>query len=91
VGVRREPERTCAGCREKAAKGALLRVARAPDGVVRVDPGGKVAGRGAYVHRAAACVDLAIRRGALARALRIGLSPEEAARLRADIEREVGH
>ena len=85
-----EPERTCVGCRGKAAKRDLLRVVRAPDGTVRIDPGGKAPGRGTYVHRDAACAEVAIKRGALARALRTGLDADGAARLRADIERDVG-
>jgi hypothetical protein len=36
------------------------------------------------------CVSLAIRRGSIGRALRIGLDADGAARLMADIEREVG-
>jgi len=85
-----EPERTCMVCRGTAAKRDLLRVVRAPDGTVRIDPGGKAPGRGAYVHRDAACAEVATKRGALARALRTGLDADGAARLRADIEREVG-
>ncbi|HEX9716935.1 MAG TPA: YlxR family protein [Actinomycetota bacterium] len=84
-----EPERTCVGCREKAGKRGLLRVVRSPDGVVRVDAVGKAPGRGAYVHRDTSCLEAALRRGALARALRTGLGPDEAARLRIAIEREV--
>jgi hypothetical protein len=34
-------------------------------------------------------VDLSIRRGGMARALRTGLKPEEAARLRSDIDEEM--
>lgn len=84
-----EPERTCVGCRGKGGKRDLVRVVRAPDGKVKVDPAGRAPGRGAYVHRDPACVDLALGRGALARALRTGLDADGAARLKADIEREV--
>lgn len=90
VGPPREPERTCVACRGKAAKRDLLRVVRASDGAVKIDPTGKAPGRGAYVHREAACAKVAIERSALARALRTGLNPDGAARLGADIEREVG-
>jgi hypothetical protein len=38
------------------------------------------------VHRESACVDAALRRGALARALRTGLGADELGRLRDDIE-----
>ncbi len=80
------PERTCVGCRGRAPKADLLRVVRTPEGRVAADPSGKAPGRGAYLHRDPRCADLALRRGALARALRAGLPPEEAGRLRADIE-----
>ena len=81
----REPERSCVGCRKRASKAELLRVAGTPAGV-RVDPLGTAPGRGAYVHRDPSCVSEAVRRGALARALRVGLTQEELARLRTDIE-----
>jgi hypothetical protein len=53
----------------------LLRVARTPSGL-RVDALGPDR----------ACVDAAMRRGALVSALRVGLAEEELARLRTDIE-----
>ncbi len=84
----REPERSCVGCRRRAPKAELLRVARSPEGV-RADPRGEAPGRGAYVHRDAACVAAAVRKGALARALRTGdegLDQEELARLRNEME-----
>jgi predicted RNA-binding protein YlxR (DUF448 family) len=79
------PERSCVGCRGRAPKADLLRVARTPSGL-RVDALGTAPGRGAYVHPDRACVDAAMRRGALVSALRVGLAEEELARLRTDIE-----
>lgn len=84
------PERTCVGCRVKAPKAELLRLVLGSDGLVRVDPSGAAAGRGAYVHREAACWDEALRRGSISRALRTGLDEGGAATLRADIEGELG-
>ena len=84
------PERTCVGCRGRAPKSELLRLSLGLDGVVRADPPGSLAGRGAYVHRDPACVDEAIRRGGVARALRTRLDEGGAATLRADIEGELG-
>ncbi|HLA91919.1 MAG TPA: YlxR family protein [Actinomycetota bacterium] len=84
------PERTCVGCRGRAPKAELLRVYRSPDGSVVVDPGGYAAGRGAYVHRDRACVDEALRRGGVGRALRTRLDEDGAATLRAEIEGELG-
>jgi uncharacterized protein len=82
-----EPVRTCVGCRAASSKRALVRVVRAASGAIAPDPTGKAPGRGAYVHPTPACVDEALRRGALARALRVGLDRGGAARLRADLER----
>ncbi len=82
---RREPVRTCVGCRATAGKAELIRLVRTPEGV-RVDRDGRAPGRGAYVHADPACWDAALRRGALARALRTALSSGEASTLRADIE-----
>ncbi|MFF6998071.1 YlxR family protein [Streptomyces sp. NPDC008313] len=64
------PERTCVGCRERAAKPDLLRIV-AVGGECAPDPRGTLPGRGAYLHPALACLDLAVRRRALPRALRV--------------------
>ena len=50
-----------------------MRLVRTADGSARVDPTGRQAGRGAYVCRSPACLDNAITKGALSRALRIQL------------------
>ncbi|MBW8738447.1 MULTISPECIES: YlxR family protein [Streptomyces] len=63
------PERTCVGCRERAAKKDLLRIV-AVEGECVPDHRGTLPGRGAYVHPAQACLDLAVRRRAFTRALR---------------------
>ncbi|GGO93563.1 YlxR family protein [Wenjunlia tyrosinilytica] len=64
------PERTCVGCRTRAAKDDLLRTVAVGDECVP-DPRGTLPGRGAYVHPDEACLDLAVRRRALPRALRV--------------------
>ncbi|MFD9006782.1 YlxR family protein [Streptomyces sp. NPDC059582] len=64
------PERTCVGCRERAAKTDLLRIVAVGDACVP-DPRGTLPGRGAYVHPAPVCLDLAIRRRAFPRGLRV--------------------
>ncbi|MEV2216664.1 YlxR family protein [Streptomyces sp. NPDC050997] len=63
------PERTCVGCRDRAAKKDLLRTV-AIEGECVPDDRGTLPGRGAYVHPALVCLDLAIRRRAFPRALR---------------------
>ena len=86
MSTRREPERTCVGCRARARKAELLRIVRGPGATVRVDPTGSSPGRGAYVHRSRDCARAALAKGSLGRALRMGVGPEEAARLGRDIE-----
>jgi predicted RNA-binding protein YlxR (DUF448 family) len=51
-----------------------------PDGSPEVDPDGTLPGRGAYVHPATACIEAAVPAG-VARALRTGISVEQASRL----------
>ena len=63
------PERTCVGCRERAAKKDLLRIV-AVEGECVPDHRGTLPGRGAYVHPALVCLDQAVRRRAFTRALR---------------------
>ena len=57
------------GCRERAAKTDLLRIVASGDACVP-DLRGTLPGRGAYVHPTVACLDLAVRRRAIPRALR---------------------
>jgi uncharacterized protein len=85
----REPERSCVACRTRRPKEALLRVARSRDGIVRADPSARAPGRGAYVCRDPRCVGDAVGRGALARALRVSLGPEDLATLREAMEKEI--
>jgi len=47
----------------------LLRVVRTPEGTIRADDTGKLAGRGAYVCREEECVEQALKQKRLARSL----------------------
>ncbi|MFF3321108.1 YlxR family protein [Streptomyces sp. NPDC002889] len=78
------PERTCVGCRERAAKSDLLRIVVIED-VCVLDDRGTLPGRGAYVHPALVCLDLAVRRRAFPRAFRVQ-GPLETAALRRYVE-----
>jgi uncharacterized protein len=66
--TRHEPRRTCVACREEGTKDELVRLVKGPGGV-EVDLSGRAPGRGAYLHRRAECLELARKRGGLARAL----------------------
>jgi predicted RNA-binding protein YlxR (DUF448 family) len=67
--------RTCIGCRERVVKSALLRVTARSDETgqlaVTADPTGTAPGRGAHLHPTRECFELATRRRAFGRALRL--------------------
>lgn len=69
------------GCRTTLAKRELIRIVRTAEGV-RVDPTGKLAGRGAYLHDRRSCWERGLR-GALSHALKAELTPEDRERLEA--------
>ena len=64
-----EPVRTCVGCRRKAPRSVLVRLAL-EDGHVVVDESASLPGRGAWLHPDADCLALASRRNSIGRALR---------------------
>ncbi|HEX7188890.1 MAG TPA: YlxR family protein [Actinomycetes bacterium] len=64
------PVRTCVGCRERADASELLRVV-ARSGALVPDVGRRMPGRGAHLHRDRGCLELATRRRAFPRALRV--------------------
>jgi predicted RNA-binding protein YlxR (DUF448 family) len=65
-----EPVRTCVGCRARAPRSSLLRVIAADSSLV-VDEQASLPGRGAWLHPAQECLDVAITRRAFARALHV--------------------
>lgn len=84
VEAKQRPERTCTGCRQKAAQAELVRIVRR-DGRAVVDAplrfkvrGGvskQLPGRGAWVHPRPRCVTLAAQ-GGLARSFRAPLATD---------------
>jgi len=74
------PQRTCVGCHTVLPKRSLIRLVRRPEGV-QIDPTGKLAGRGAYLHNRRSCWERGLK-GPLAHALKVDLKPADADRLR---------
>jgi uncharacterized protein len=64
------PVRTCVGCRNRAARADLLRVVADGDRLIP-DLARRLPGRGASVHPDLRCIDLAEKRRAFPRALRL--------------------
>jgi predicted RNA-binding protein YlxR (DUF448 family) len=75
---KRVPQRMCIACRQGAGKRELVRVVRSDSGV-KVDPTGKLLGRGAYLHPVRSCWQRAIDQRLLQRSLRTMISAEELA------------
>ncbi|NLJ64571.1 MAG: YlxR family protein [Christensenellaceae bacterium] len=63
------PMRMCVACREMTPKRELIRVVRSPEGEISIDDRGKKNGRGAYVCNKIECIENAIKRKQLERAL----------------------
>jgi len=78
--VKHIPQRTCVACREVLPKRQMVRIVRTANGV-QVDPTGKLAGRGAYLHDRRECWERGLK-GALANALKAELTTEDRAQLK---------
>ncbi|MFG3439717.1 YlxR family protein [Nonomuraea sp. NPDC047897] len=85
-GGRATPQRTCVGCRVRAAGSELLRLVLVEDHVVP-DLRRRLAGRGASLHPSVRCLELAERRRAFPRAFRVP-GPLDVSRVRAHLEEE---
>jgi uncharacterized protein len=73
--IKHVPQRTCVGCRQVLAKRSLTRIVRTTEGV-RVDPSGKLRGRGAYLHDDRSCWETGLK-GPLAHALKTELTEQD--------------
>lgn len=69
------------GCHTVMPKRQLVRIVRTAEGVL-IDPTGKRAGRGAYLHDRRSCWEAGLR-GSLSRALRVEITAEDRERLQA--------
>jgi hypothetical protein len=74
------PQRTCVGCHTVLPKRGLIRLVRRPEGV-QIDPTGKLAGRGAYLHNSRSCWEKGLK-GSLPHALKVDLTREDLEHLR---------
>jgi predicted RNA-binding protein YlxR (DUF448 family) len=77
--VKHIPQRTCVGCREVLEKRSLIRIVRTEEGI-KIDPSGKLNGRGAYLHEQRSCWETGMK-GSLAHALKVELSEADRALL----------
>ncbi len=71
---RKIPVRKCIACGEGKPKKELIRIVKTTDGEVRIDPTGKVNGRGAYICPRVECLDLAIKSKKISKNLEIDIT-----------------
>ena len=67
--MKKIPMRRCVATQAQLPKKELLRIVRTPEGTVKIDLTGKANGRGAYLAKTVEAIEVAQKRGALARAL----------------------
>ena len=80
------PQRQCMGCRERKPKRDMIRIVRGPDGQVRLDFGGKMNGRGAYICPNPECLKKVQKSKALERSLEVPIPEEVYERLMKEME-----
>lgn len=85
---RKIPLRICVGCRAKRPKQELIRLVRTPQGDLRLDPGGKISGRGAYICRQDSCLEQALKGKRLEKNLQHSLSEELIAEIKMLLQSE---
>jgi uncharacterized protein len=71
--MKKIPLRRCVATSTQAPKKELIRIVRTPEGVVKIDETGRANGRGAYLLKSLEAVDIAQKKGSLARALESGV------------------
>ena len=70
------PERMCVVCRNHKEKRQLVRIVRASDGTLGIDPTGKANGRGAYICKETDCIEKAQKQKRLERAFSMSIPQE---------------
>ena len=68
-------ERTCVGCRQRSVRANLIRVDEQSNSLI-FDYNKSLPGRGAWLHQAQQCLELAISRRAFFRALKLKSQPD---------------
>lgn len=70
------PQRQCVGCRGMKDKNQCLRIVKSAENKIEIDLSGKKNGRGAYICRSKACLELALKNKGLERSFQIAIPDE---------------
>jgi predicted RNA-binding protein YlxR (DUF448 family) len=74
--VKKVPLRKCVATQEQLPKKELIRIVKNNESLVFVDLSGKKNGRGAYLKKSLAALEVAIKKNSLGRALEIAIPNE---------------
>ena len=74
--MKKIPMRKCVVTQEQFPKNELLRIVLTPEGVIEIDPTGKLNGRGAYISKQVSTLELAQKTRVLERALKVKVPQE---------------
>ena len=74
--TKKQPTRTCVGCKQIKEKKELIRIVRNKEGEISLDFTGKKSGRGAYVCKNKECLEKAIKTKALERVFECKIEDE---------------
>jgi len=78
--------RKCVGCQEMKGKKEMIRVIRTEEGEFLLDTTGKKNGRGAYVCKARACLEKAVKNKGLERSFKQSIPREVYEKLEKEME-----
>ena len=82
MSLHKTPLRKCIGCNEMKDKRQLVRIVKNSEGVINVDPTGKMPGRGAYICKDVKCFDAAVKAKRLEKSFKAPIPDEIYASLR---------
>ncbi len=68
--------RMCCACREHADKSELLRIVKAPNGEIKLDPTNQADGRGVWLHNNEVCKSKVVKRKLLNSAFKCSVSED---------------
>jgi predicted RNA-binding protein YlxR (DUF448 family) len=86
--MKHHPERTCIGCRSILKKDDVIRIIAGPAGVL-IDYREKLEGRAAYICPRVACIEKALRKETLMKALRINVKPPDVSAFVSQLEADI--
>lgn len=86
MSAKKIPMRMCTGCREMKPKKELIRIVKTPEGEIKLDPTGRLNGRGAYICASQECLAKARKSGALSKAFAAEVSDEIYNRIEAGLK-----